>query len=70
MQLLTISPDCFRLLLRRSAVGTTLSHEVTKRYGPEGLPEGTIHIKLNGCASAGVVLLRACCRAACSGMET
>ena len=31
-----------------SAVGTTLSHEVTKRFGLEGLPEGTIHIKLNG----------------------
>jgi hypothetical protein len=29
-------------------VGTTLSHEVTKRFGLEGLPEGTIHIKLTG----------------------
>ncbi len=32
--------------LVRSAVGTTLSHEVTKRFGQAGLPEGTIHIKL------------------------
>ncbi len=30
------------------AVGTTLSHEVTKRFGDAGLPEGTIHIKLRG----------------------
>ena len=29
-------------------MGTTLSHEVTKRFGLEGLPEGTIHIKLTG----------------------
>ena len=32
----------------RSATGTTLSHEVTKRFGEAGLPDGTIHIKLNG----------------------
>lgn len=32
----------------RRAVGTTLSHEVTKRFGVEGLPAGTIHIKLAG----------------------
>ncbi|KAI7845826.1 hypothetical protein COHA_000736 [Chlorella ohadii] len=37
-----------RVLNTHRAVGTTLSHEVTKRYGMEGLPEGTIHIKLNG----------------------
>jgi glutamate synthase (NADPH/NADH) len=30
------------------AVGTTLSHEVTKRYGAAGLPEGTVHVKLDG----------------------
>jgi glutamate synthase (NADPH/NADH) len=30
------------------AVGTTLSHEVTKRYGEEGLPRDSIHIKLLG----------------------
>ncbi|MCL7051202.1 hypothetical protein MKW94_025137 [Papaver nudicaule] len=32
------------------AVGTMLSHEVTKRYHMEGLPTDTIHIKLNGSA--------------------
>ncbi|XP_074281679.1 glutamate synthase 1 [NADH], chloroplastic-like [Silene latifolia] len=32
------------------AVGTMLSHEVTKRYHAEGLPMDTIHIKLNGSA--------------------
>lgn len=32
------------------AVGTMLSHEVTKRYRMEGLPSDTIHIKLNGSA--------------------
>ncbi|GMH08905.1 hypothetical protein Nepgr_010745 [Nepenthes gracilis] len=32
------------------AVGTTLSHEVTKRYHQEGLPTDTIHIKLHGSA--------------------
>ncbi|KAL4855140.1 Glutamate synthase [NADH] [Chlorella vulgaris] len=30
------------------AVGTTLSHEVSKRFGLAGLPEGTVHIKLRG----------------------
>ncbi|KAK1267890.1 hypothetical protein QJS04_geneDACA008190 [Acorus gramineus] len=30
------------------AVGTMLSHEVTKRYKMNGLPLDTIHIKLNG----------------------
>lgn len=30
------------------AVGTTLSHEVTKRFGLAGLPDDTIHIKLTG----------------------
>ncbi|XP_038993737.1 glutamate synthase [NADH], amyloplastic-like isoform X3 [Hibiscus syriacus] len=30
------------------AVGTMLSHEVTKRYYLAGLPAGTIHIKLSG----------------------
>jgi glutamate synthase domain-containing protein 3 len=30
------------------AVGTTLSHEVTKIFGESGLPDGTIHIKLMG----------------------
>jgi len=30
------------------AVGTTLSHELTKRFGDAGLPDDTIHIKLSG----------------------
>ena len=30
------------------AVGTTLSHEVTKRFGLAGLPDSTIHVKLTG----------------------
>ena len=32
------------------AVGTMLSHEVTKRYHQNGLPTDTIHVKLNGSA--------------------
>lgn len=32
------------------AVGTMLSHEVTKRYHMDGLPTDTIHIKFNGSA--------------------
>lgn len=32
------------------AVGTMLSHEVTKRYHQSGLPTDTIHVKLNGSA--------------------
>ena len=32
------------------AVGTMLSHEVSKVWGPEGLPDKTIHIKLTGSA--------------------
>ncbi len=31
-------------------VGTMLSHQVAKRYGHEGLPEDTIHIRLAGSA--------------------
>ncbi|KIZ04404.1 glutamate synthase (NADPH/NADH) [Monoraphidium neglectum] len=30
------------------AVGTTLSHEVTKRFGEKGLPDGTIYVRLTG----------------------
>jgi len=30
------------------AVGTTLSHEITKRFGADGLPKDTVHIKLEG----------------------
>lgn len=33
-------------LLPCRAVGTTLSHEVTKRFGGEGLPPDTIHLKV------------------------
>ncbi|CAI5714867.1 unnamed protein product [Peronospora effusa] len=29
-------------------LGATLSHEICKRYGEEGLPDGTIHLKLKG----------------------
>jgi len=32
------------------AVGTMLSHEVTKRYHMNGLPAGTIHVKFTGSA--------------------
>ncbi|CAL1409687.1 unnamed protein product [Linum trigynum] len=32
------------------AVGTMLSHEVTKRYNLAGLPKDTIHVKLDGSA--------------------
>ncbi|WP_455382815.1 glutamate synthase large subunit [Salinispira pacifica] len=32
------------------AVGTMLSHHITTRWGAEGLPEGTLHIKLSGSA--------------------
>ncbi len=31
-------------------VGTILSHEITKRWGSDGLPDDTIHIKLSGSA--------------------
>ena len=31
-------------------VGTTLSHEVSKRYGEQGLPEDCIHVNLTGSA--------------------
>ena len=31
-------------------VGTMLSHEITKKYAAEGLPTGTITVKLNGSA--------------------
>lgn len=32
------------------ATGTTLSHEVSKRFGEHGLPENTIHIRFRGSA--------------------
>ena len=31
-------------------VGTMLSHEISKRYGEQGLPDGCIHVKLDGSA--------------------
>lgn len=31
-------------------VGTILSHEIAKRYGQAGLPDGCVHLKLNGSA--------------------
>ena len=41
-------------------VGTMLSHEVAKRYGHAGLPDETIHIRMNGTAgqSFGAFLAR------------
>ena len=41
-------------------VGTMLSHEIAKRYGHDGLPDGTIHIRLAGSAgqSFGAFLAR------------
>ncbi|XP_076953678.1 glutamate synthase 1 [NADH], chloroplastic-like isoform X1 [Bidens hawaiensis] len=36
------------------AVGTMLSHEVTKRYHSAGLPADTIHIKLSGSAGQSI----------------
>jgi len=32
------------------ALGTTLSHEISKKWGEKGLPEGTIHIRCRGSA--------------------
>src|SRR5690606_10988926 len=41
-------------------VGTMLSHEIAKKWGAEGLPEDTVHIKLSGSAgqSLGAFLAR------------
>ncbi len=41
-------------------VGTMLSHEIAKKYGAVGLPDDTVHIKLNGSAgqSLGAFLAR------------
>jgi glutamate synthase (NADPH/NADH) len=41
-------------------VGTMLSHEITKKYGLEGLPPGTVNVKLAG--SAGQSLGAFACR--------
>ncbi|MBD60229.1 MAG: glutamate synthase large subunit, partial [Citromicrobium sp.] len=42
------------------AVGTRLSSEIVTRHGPEGLPEGTLDLRLTGCAgqSLGAFLAR------------
>jgi glutamate synthase domain-containing protein 3 len=41
-------------------VGTILSHEIAKRYGHDGLPDGTIHVRFAGSAgqSFGAFLAR------------
>ncbi|QDU41896.1 Ferredoxin-dependent glutamate synthase 1 [Symmachiella dynata] len=36
------------------ALGTMLSHEISKKWGPEGLPEDTIHIRARGSAGQSV----------------
>lgn len=46
-QSVRIEHDIFNV---NRTVGTILSHEIAKRYGQAGLPEGTIHIKLTGSA--------------------
>jgi len=33
---------------RQPHVGTMLSHEIARRYGHDGLPDGTIHIRFAG----------------------
>jgi len=38
----------FDVLNTDRSVGTILSHELTKIYKSEGLPDGTVHFKLNG----------------------
>ncbi|MCA9085232.1 MAG: glutamate synthase large subunit [Planctomycetaceae bacterium] len=43
-----------RILNTDRAFGTILSNEVSKRYGPDGLPEDTIHVKANGSAGQSV----------------
>ena len=35
-------------------VGTLLGSEVTRRYGAQGLPEGTIHVTLSGSAGQSI----------------
>ena len=43
---------CARLPIRNTnrVVGTLLGHELTKRYGAEGLPDGTIELSFHGSA--------------------
>ena len=40
----------FDIVNTNRSVGTILSHEITKRFKGEGLPEGTIHFKFRGSA--------------------
>ncbi|MFV0606964.1 MAG: glutamate synthase large subunit [Niabella sp.] len=40
----------FNILNTDRAAGTVLSHELTKKYRAEGLPDDTIHFNLNGTA--------------------
>ncbi|MCX7423769.1 MAG: glutamate synthase subunit alpha, partial [Planctomycetia bacterium] len=40
--------DTFRIVNTDRATGTTLSHEVSKRWGANGLPDDTIHMKFTG----------------------
>ena len=41
-------------------VGTTLSHVISTQYGEKGLPDSTIHIKLNGHAGQSLGAWLAC----------
>ncbi len=63
MDVRELLPRCFATLQNRRpirfalpiqntnrTVGTILSHEIAKRYGQSGLPEGTIHIQFRGSA--------------------
>lgn len=38
----------FKIINTDRAVGTMLSHEISKKYGSEGLPEGTVNFKFRG----------------------
>ncbi len=40
----------FNILNTDRATGTLLSHELTKKYGSQGLPDDTIHLQLKGTA--------------------
>ncbi len=40
----------FNIINTDRAAGTLLSNEITKKYGAEGLPDDTIHLKLKGTA--------------------
>ena len=40
----------FRLINTNRSVGTLLSHEISKKFGGPGLPQGTVHFKFKGSA--------------------